>query len=179
MQTGLKVSTELNIKEGSGALLVEVVRKDPEKGSVVVYNVSCNLAVSLKYRIPKDIGSVYAVYFADKAGDGPTEDDVVGMSEPIDTSKEEPISHSITLKKGNSIVPLQLPFFPISEAKQEVAPPKNNDDGALPPPINEPENGLPEAVQDSGIPPKEVLNTEEAVVEPTQELPELPPEEDE
>ena len=175
-QTGLEVSAELTIKEGSGALLVEVVRKDPEKGSIVVFNVSCNLAVSLKYRIPKNIGSVYAVYFADKAGDGPTEDDIVGMSSLIDTSKEQTISHSITLKKGSSIAPLQLPFFPVTEEVQPVVePPKS--DGSLPPPVNEPETGLPEPVEDAGTPPKEVPNIEEAVGEPSQDVPSLPQEE--
>ena len=175
MQTGIEVSTELTIKEGSGALLIEVVRKDPEKGSLVVYNVSCNLAVSLKYRIPKNIGSVYAVYFADKAGDGPTEDDIVGMSELIDTTKEGTISHSITLKKGNSIAPLQLPFFPITEAAPVSGEP-SNDDASLPPPVNEPETGLPEPVEDAGKPPKKVPNIEDVAVEPTQDVPELPPE---
>ena len=176
MQTGLDISAELTIKEGSGALLVEVVRKDPEKGSLVVFNVSCNLGVSLKYRIPKNIGPVYAVYFADKAGDGPTEDDIVGMSALIDTSKEEAVVHSITLKKGNSIAPLQLPFFPISEAAQVVREPSNNDD-SLPPAVNEPEIGLPEPIDDGGDAPKEVPNIEDAVVEPTQDVPELPEEE--
>ena len=176
VQTGLEVSAEMTIKEGSGALLVELVRKDPEKGSLVVFNVSCNLAVSLKYRIPKNIGSVYAVYFADKAGDGPTEDDIVGMSELIDTTKEEAITHSITLKKGNSIAPLQLPFFPISEGAQPTDDaPKG--DGSLPPPVNEPETGLPDPIEDAGEVPKEVPNIEDAVGEPTQDVPELPQEE--
>lgn len=178
-QTGLQVAAELSITEGTGALLVELVRNDPEKGSVVVYNVSCNLAVSLTYRVPKNIGSVYAVYFADKAGDGPTEDDIVGMSDVIDTTKGEAVSHSITLKKDNSILPLQLPFFPISEEKQDISPPDNQDNGSLPPPVNEPETGLPEAVEDRGAAPKEVPNIEEAVVEPTQDAPELPPEDNE
>ena len=175
MQTGLEVSAEMTIKEGSGALLVEIVRKDPEKGSLVVFNVSCNLAVSLKYHIPKNIGSVYAVYFADKAGDGPTEDDIVGMSPLIDTTKEEAIAHSITLKKGNSIAPLQLPFFPIGEGAQPAA--VSKDEGALPPPVNEPETGLPDPIEDDGAAPKEVPNIEEAVGEPTQDVPELPQEE--
>ena len=176
MQTGLDVSAELTIKEGSGALLVEVVRNDPDKGSLVVFNVSCNLGVSLTYRIPKDIGSVYAVYFADKAGDGPTEDDIVGMSALIDTSKEEAIRHSITLKKGNSIAPLQLPFFPITEQSQAAVESSKNGD-SLPPAVNEPEMGLPDPIDDAGTVPKEVPNIEEAVVEPTQDLPELPEEE--
>ena len=175
MTNGLEVSAELTIKNGSGAMLVEVVRKDPEKGSLVVFNISCNLGVSLKYRIPKDIGSVYAVYFADKAGDGPTEDDIVGMSELIDTTKEEAITHSITLKKGNSIAPLQLPFFPITESEQVMPEPAKNN-GSLPPAVNEPEIGLPEPIDDAGEAPKEVPNIEE-VVEPTQDVPELPEEE--
>ena len=176
VKAGLEVSAELTIKQGSGALLVEIVRKDPEKGSLVVFNVSCNLAVSLKYRIPKNIGSVYAVYFADKAGDGPTEDDIVGMSALIDTSKEEAIAHSITLKKGNSIAPLQLPFFPIAEETQAVDDPPQKDD-SLPSPVSEPEIGLPDPIEDAGSVPKEVPNIEEVQVEPTQDIPELPQEE--
>ena len=174
-QTGIEVSSELSIKEGSGALLVELVRLEPDKGSVVVFNVSCNIAVSLKYRIPKNIGSVYAVYFADKAGDGPTEDDVVGMSALIDTTNHEPISHSITLEKGTSIAPLQLPFFPIAESSPAV-PNSPKSDGNLPSPVNEPEEGLPDPIDDKGSSPKEVPNIEEAVVEPSQDMPELPPE---
>ena len=171
--TGLEVSTELSIKEGSGALLVEVVRLDEEKGSVVMYNVSCNLAVSLKYRVPKNIGSVYAVYFADKEGDGPTEDDIVGLSQVMDTTSEQAFTHKITLKKGNSIAPLQMPFLPIAEEREVPVPPPTAND-SLPNPVNEPEAGLPKAINDSGEAPVEVPN-----VEPAEERIEEPPKQEE
>jgi hypothetical protein len=176
-ETGIEVSTDISIKEGSGALLVEVVRQDPEKGSVVVYNISCNRASSLKFFIPKNIGSVYAVYFADKGGDGPTEDDLVGVSDLMDTTQEDSFSHSIFLEKGNSIAPLQLPFFPIAEEKNELAPPPPSGSDNLSPPINEPEEGLPDPIQDSGAAPKEVPNIEEVVGESDDQVEELPPKE--
>lgn len=174
-KTGILVNTTLNIKEGRGAMLVEIVRHDPEKGSVAVFNISCNLAVSLKYYIPKDIGPVYAVYFADKVGDGPTQDDPMGISPVMDTTKEGPFSHIISLSKDNSIAPLQLPFLPIHEEKDEkqANPPDPVED--IPPPTAEPETGLPPPIIDQGEPPPLVPNIEEVSGEPEPQVRDLPP----
>ena len=168
---GIDITTSLSIKKGAGALLIEVVRNDPQLGNVAVFNVSCNMAVSLNYRIPMNIGEVYAVFFADSNGDGPTEDDVMARSELIDTSKPDALTQKITLEKGSSIAPLTLPFAPLQS--------RESGSESLPPPVSEPSAGLPEAqdttkdinsnpdlppeVKDSGAPPKEVLDTNEPV----------------
>jgi len=171
----IAVRAEIKNAEELGALLVEIVRHDEEKGSIAVFNVACNLVTQIDYQIPKNIGSVYAVYFADVDGEGPSEDDIIGMSEIIDTTKEKEIRHTITLKKGMSLTPLTLPFLPWRQ--DVVAPQQIGNEDQLPPPINEPEPGLPDPVQDTGKPPKEVSNIEDIVVDPDQDeqLEDLPP----
>ena len=47
--------------EESGALLVEIVRHDEERGSIAIFSLTCNLVTQVRYQIPQNIGSVYAV----------------------------------------------------------------------------------------------------------------------
>lgn len=168
---GIDITSTLSIKEGAGALLIEIVRNDPQKGNVAVFNVSCNMAVSLNYRIPMGIGDVYAVFFADTNGDGPTEDDIMARSELIDTSKAGTLTQKITLEKGASIAPLTLPFAPLEQSSggsENLPDPVGEPSAGLPEPQNTEEGeavdtDLPPPIKDSGAPPKEVLDTDEPV----------------
>ena len=143
---GVEVRADVTYGEVSGAMLVEIVKNDPDKGSVTVFHVTCNLVKQLSYRIPSGIGEVYAVYFIDQEGNGPSEDDLIGMSAPMDTAKASEVNHTISIQQGTSLEPLVFPFL-------NTQPAGTDSGGGLPPPINEPEAGLPDPIQDDGTPP--------------------------
>jgi|GEM_PF-6392158 len=108
----LTVLSKTKLPDTGGALLVEIVANKPKHGNVVILNLNCDFAAQLQYELPKEIGTVYAVYFIDQNGDGPSEDDIRGISPPIDTNIETEYSFTLSLAKDADISPLSLPFIP-------------------------------------------------------------------
>ncbi len=146
-------------------ILIEIVRHRPEEGSIVLYNFSCTPPLNLE--LPSDIGPVYAVYFIDQNGDGPSKEDILGRSPLIEPEEQKTISLTISMKEGNDISPLTFPFMPLSKTTTyerppyeanpttELPPPLAEPEANLPPPVAEPEAGLPEplAEPEGNLPP--------------------------
>ena len=110
----VEVFSSTKLVDVGGALLVEIVQNHPQKGSIVLINFNCERAAKISYSIPTKMGTVYAVYFIDQNGDGPSEGDIRGISPAIDTTEPKREEFTIRLAKGSSIDPLQLPFIPVN-----------------------------------------------------------------
>ncbi len=113
-QKTIKITSSTKMLDTGGALLVEIVENNPQKGSVVLINFNCEFAANLKYELPTNIGTVFPVYFVDQNGDGPSEDDIRGIGPAIDTTDTDDRTFSINLAKESDISPLSLPFIPMN-----------------------------------------------------------------
>ncbi|MEC7987439.1 MAG: hypothetical protein VX278_19880, partial [Myxococcota bacterium] len=118
-------------------ILIEIVRDDPQRGSVVLHNISCFPSDTQQYQLPRNIGPVYAVYFRDSNRNGPSLDDLRGRSPLIDTEKESRFSFTLQLEENADVSPLRLPFLPqtamLSDAPPSTPPPEPPPP-AVPPP---------------------------------------------
>jgi len=90
----------------TGPLLLEFVQEKEQSTSI--YSVACGGGSSFDVVVPEGLGEGYLVVFIDVDGNGPSEQDESGISEPIIIRNEQVEVGLLTL--NGSIAPLSLPF---------------------------------------------------------------------
>ena len=166
--SGRKNSPSINIEDSitvrssttprypDNKILIEIVRPSPQEGNVALYNFSCPPSDEFQYNLPSDIGPVYAIYFLDENGGGPSQQEILGRSPLIDPKIEESLSFSVKLEKNADLSPLTLTFEPKAKKREyELPNPIAEPDANLPPPLAEPEANLPPplAEPEANLPP--------------------------